>query len=73
MGLPEEAVEILACVLADPVADQKMLNDTETIRETAQASLEFLSGSLALDVFEAVRLRGAAKSLEVGAKELLAG
>lgn len=73
MGLTENAVELLACVVADPVAKQKMINETETIRELAEKSLPPLQESLETKSFEAARARGSAKTLEVAAKALLAG
>lgn len=73
MGLTENAVELLACVLADPVSEQTMINETDTTRELAEKSLLPLRESLGIEAFEAARDRGSAKSIEVAAKELLAG
>jgi len=71
MGLTEDAAEILACVLGDPVAAQKMINETATIGELAQQLLEPLEGTMELDVLTNAKRSGARMSLEAGAKRLL--
>ncbi len=73
MGLAEDAVEILACVLADPVSRQKMINETETIGELVTKSLEPLETAIGSQTYAAAAARGASTDLEVGAKGLLAG
>ena len=72
MGLAEEAVEILTCVLADPVSGQKMINEAETIGELVTKSLEPLENAIGTQIYAAAAARGASKNLEVGARELLA-
>lgn len=73
MGHTETAVEILACVLADPVVEQKMINETETVGDLAGQSLDALKTALDAETFETARVRGAGKTLALGARELLPG
>jgi thioredoxin-like negative regulator of GroEL len=71
MGLTEDAAEILACVLADSVTAQKMINETATIGELAQQLLEPLEATGNLDDLTNAMRRGASMSLEAGAQRLL--
>ena len=64
MGLTEDAAEILACVLADSVTSQKMINETATIGELAQQLLEPLEETMELDVLTNAKRRGARTSLD---------
>jgi hypothetical protein len=73
MGQTKTAVEILACVLADPVVEQKMINETETVGDLAWKSLDALRTALDAEIFETARVRGAGKSLALGVRELLPG
>lgn len=71
MGLPEDAAEILACVLADSASDQKMINETATIGELALQLLEPLEETIGPEVLTNAKRRGADTSLEAGAQLLL--
>jgi predicted ATPase/class 3 adenylate cyclase len=71
LGLTQDAAEILACVLADSVAAQKMINETATIGELAQQLLDPLEATEDLDGLTNAMLRGAGMSLEAGAHRLL--
>jgi predicted ATPase/class 3 adenylate cyclase len=71
MGLTEDAAEILACVLADSVAAQKMINEAGTIGERAQELLEPLETIDDRDDLTNAKARGAGMSLEAGAQRLL--
>jgi len=72
MGQKALAVEILACVRADPESSQ-VLAAMENVPLGAIASerLVELEEDLGSEVFAAAHTRGSAKSIEVGAKELL--
>lgn len=72
LGMGEQAVEILACVLADPVSRQVIPGfETAPINELASELLSGLEAELDAEIYAAAHARGSAKSLEVGAKELL--
>ena len=72
-GQAGQAVEVLACVLADPSRDQLSVFEQIPIGEAAAGVLEQLEAELDPDLYAAARARGAALSLDVAVKELLAG
>ena len=67
------AVEIVACVLADPVSAQRMPTQEEEIGEEGARFLGELEAEMTPEAYEAFYTWGQAKSLEVTAKELLGG
>jgi hypothetical protein len=71
MNRGEEAVELLATVLAEPMRSQSTISDTITIEEMATAWLDGLESQLDPSEFSAARSRGTAKPYEVATKELL--
>ncbi len=71
-GEGEEAVEIAACVLADPVSEEQPVLQQVALGEPAKALLDELAGSLDPDVYAEAHARGTAKPLEIGVKDLLA-
>ena len=70
-GETERAVEILACVLADPVIDQPLIAEQAPIGEVATHVLSDLEEQLDPETYGSARAAGTAKTLEVGVKELL--
>lgn len=70
-GAGEEAVEIAACVLADPVSKEQPVIRQVALSEPAAALLDELAGDLAPDLYAEAHARGTAKPLEIGVKELL--
>ncbi|MFV1962712.1 MAG: AAA family ATPase, partial [Acidimicrobiia bacterium] len=71
MGRPTEAVEVLACVMADPVRTQRVQTQQGKIGEKASEILSNLEAELESDVYQAAYERGRSKNLAVAAKELL--
>ena len=72
-GRAERAVEILACVLADPASGQMMVAEQAEIGDVAAEALRALEEGLDPATYAAAHATGTLKSLEVGVKELLAG
>ena len=72
IGKREEAVEILASVLADAVSSQSLMVDNVPVSEKVSELLAELERVLDAETYAAARLQGGAKSLDVAAKELLA-
>jgi predicted ATPase/class 3 adenylate cyclase len=73
MGKKEDAVEILACVLADPASDQQLGTESVPISQMAEEVLSKLEGELDPDAYATAYERGRARSIEVGTKGLLTG
>jgi hypothetical protein len=72
-GQAEQAVEILAVVLADPSRDQLSMIEQVSIGEAAEGVLEPLEAKLDPDVYAAAHARGRTISLDVMVKQLLSG
>ena len=72
-GQAEQAVELLAGVLADPSRDQLSLFEQVPIGEAAVSALEPLEAELDPDVYAAAHARGGTVSLDVMVKQLLSG
>jgi predicted ATPase len=72
-GQAEQAVEILAGVLADPSRDQLSMIEQVSIGEAAEGVLEPLEAKLDPDVYAAANARGRTISLDVMVKQLLSG
>ena len=72
MGQQEDAVSMLASVLADPINRQMMIYDNDTIADIATELLAEIGREMEPDMFAAARARGAAIPLQVTAKQLLA-
>lgn len=70
-GDAERAVEMLACVLGDPVVDQPLIAEQAPIGKVASEALEALEQQVDPVAFAAARAAGTVKTLEVGVKELL--
>lgn len=70
MGLEEDAVEVLASVLAHPVSERKMINEASTIGELAIALMDPLEAALEPEVFASAKRRGTAMGLEAEAERL---
>ena len=73
MGKKEDAVEILACVLADPASDQQLGTESVPISQMAEETLSKLEEELDPEVRAAAYARGSATRIEVAAKGLLTG
>jgi hypothetical protein len=71
MGRHEKAIEILASVLADPVRDQKMINETESIDTMATRAMASAEDQLDSDAAESARTKGANTPLSEAARALL--
>jgi tetratricopeptide (TPR) repeat protein len=71
MGRHEKAIEILASVLADPVRDQKMINETESIDTMATRAMASAEDQLDSDAAESARTKGANTPLSEAARSLL--
>ncbi len=72
-GQVEQAVEVLAGVLADPSRDQLSLFEQVPIGEAAAGVLEPLERELDPDIYAAAHARGGTISLDVMVKQLLSG
>lgn len=72
IGKQEEAVAILASVLADPASSHSMIVENVPIGEAATELLAKLEKGLDPQTYAAAYARGRARSLDVTAKELLA-
>ena len=72
-GQAEQAVELLAGVLADPSRDQLSVFEQVPIGEAAAGLLEPLKAELDPDVYAAAHARGGTISLDVMVKQLLSG
>ncbi len=72
MGEKENAVAILASVLADPVSGRSTRLENVPVSEMATELLAELDQELDAETYAAAYARGGAKSLEVAVKELLA-
>jgi predicted ATPase/class 3 adenylate cyclase len=73
MGLPAEAVEMLATVLAQPMSAQQPFADNTPIKDSAAQALDDLRESLRPEQYSAALARGTSTPFEVAAKELMAG
>jgi len=71
-GKETRAIELLASVLADPSAEKAQLAEESTVGDTSRELLDELRGSVDAGSFEEARLRGAAVSVQVAAKQVLA-
>lgn len=71
MGRREEAVALLASVLADPINRQTMIYDNDTVADLANQLLAEIGNEMEPETFSAARARGAAIPLDVTAKQLL--
>lgn len=71
MGRRIEAAELLATVLAEPMAVRWTMSDTITIEEMTTALLEELREQLDPEELSAAQARGTSKPYDVAAKELL--
>ncbi|HSJ70066.1 MAG TPA: hypothetical protein VLA29_00275 [Acidimicrobiia bacterium] len=71
-GASEKAVEIAACVLADPVTKEQPVIRQAVLSEPAMALLDELAGALDPELYTEAHARGTTKALEIGVKELLA-
>jgi hypothetical protein len=72
IGKQEEAVAILASVLADPASGHSMILENLPLGEAATELLAELGEELGPEIFAAAYDRGRARTLAVTAKELLA-
>jgi predicted ATPase len=73
LGRPEEAVEILATVLAQPMSAQQPFADNTPIKDSAARVLHDLRDALGHQDYAAALARGTSTPFEVAAKELMAG
>jgi hypothetical protein len=73
MGLPAEAVEMLATVLAQPMSAQQPFADNTPIKDSAAQALDDLRGMLSPEESSAALARGTSTPFELAAKELIAG
>ncbi len=70
MGEVEAAVEILACVPADPSSGQQLVTESVPISQMAEETLSELEGELDADAYAEAYARGRARSIDFCAKEL---
>jgi hypothetical protein len=73
IGRPEEAVEILATVLAQPMSAQQPFADNTPIKDSATRVLEDLRQTLGNEECSIALARGTSTPFEVAAKKLMAG
>ena len=73
MGKKEDAVEILACVLADRISDQQLVTESVPISQIAEEVLSKLEEDLDAEGYAAAYERGRARSIETSTKGLLTG
>jgi predicted ATPase/class 3 adenylate cyclase len=73
MGSPEEAVEILATVLAQPMSAQQPFADNTPIKDSAARGLHDLRDAVGHQDYAAALARGTSTLFEVAVKELMAG
>jgi hypothetical protein len=73
IGRPEEAVEILATVLAQPMSAQQPFADNTPIKDSATRVLDDLRQTLGNEECSAALARGTSTPFEVAAKKLMAG
>jgi predicted ATPase/class 3 adenylate cyclase len=72
MGLPVEAVEMLATVLAQPISAQQPLTDNTPIKDSAARALDDLRDALGPEERVVAFARGTSTPFEVAAKDLIA-
>ncbi|MFV1999572.1 MAG: hypothetical protein ACC654_04330, partial [Acidimicrobiia bacterium] len=72
MGRKDEAVTILAGVVADPASDQSSFISLESIRQTATELLEQLREDLDSEHYEKLYAAGSATGIAIATKALLA-
>jgi len=72
MGRKDEAVTILAGVVADPASDQSSFVSLESIRQTATELLEQLRDDLDTEDYEKLLAAGSATGIAIATKALLA-
>lgn len=70
-GKLEEAVTILASVVADPATGRPLLAESNPVSELAGGVLDGLSEKLGPEPYSAARAVGTARTVEVTAKEIL--
>jgi predicted ATPase/class 3 adenylate cyclase len=70
-GLPSEAVELLATVLAEPTSGNRPFTNTTPINETASAALSDLEEMLDPEAYASAYARGAERPYDEVAKQLL--
>ena len=70
-GRRGEAVELLATVLAAPASSRKLITDTTTIGDLAQAELDRLEPEMEADEYSGAKARGQSRPYGVAAKELI--
>jgi predicted ATPase/class 3 adenylate cyclase len=73
IGRSEDAVAMLASVIADPTSGRTMIYDTDSMRDIATRLLAELEAGMDADTYTAAYTRGSARPLETTVKELLAG
>lgn len=73
MGRSEEAVAMLASVIADPTSGRTMIYDTDSMSDIATELLAELEAEMDADTYTAAYARGSAQPLETTVKELLTG
>ncbi len=71
LGYKQEAVELLATVLAEPTSVQRVFTDNATISEMARAALTELQKELDPNEYSAAHARGTSRPYDVAAKELI--
>ena len=72
MGRKDEAVTILAGVVADPASDQSSFVSLDSIRQTATELLEHLRDDLDTEDYEKLYAEGSATGIAIATKALLA-
>jgi hypothetical protein len=70
-GLPAEAVEMLATVLAQPISAQQPFTDNTPIKDSAAQALDDLRDALSPEECSAALARGTSTPFAVAAKELI--
>ena len=71
LGYKQEAVELLATVLAEPTSGQRVFTDDATISEMARSALNELQKELDSNEYLAAHARGTLRPYDVVAKELI--
>ncbi|MGB8361441.1 MAG: NB-ARC domain-containing protein, partial [Acidimicrobiia bacterium] len=73
MGKSEQAVMLMASVIADPSSGRTMVYESDSLGAIATGLLGELEAEMDADTYAAARARGSARPLETTVKELLAG
>jgi predicted ATPase/class 3 adenylate cyclase len=72
MGRLDDAVRLLATVVAEPLASRQTMSETESIHDLATHMLEQIQPDIDAETFASAQAQGSSKPYEVAVKELVA-